>query len=439
MPDNASGLARRELLIGLAATALGQSAPRMASARGRAGVALEAKEAVMAPGPGQPEIPIWALQSSPPEPVVLFMKGDELEITVQNNLPVPAVLNWRGLDGVRLAEPLVSLSPLPPGAKETRVIPLRQAGTFLWDLQLLGDGQARPLPALPFIVAESEPVAFDRDEVFLIEEWRLRHDGTPIAPGTEPSGASPLYTVNGGLIRDVRARAHERLRFRLINGCQRTVIALKIEDREVRVMALDGEPAEPFLARDGAMVLPPGGRVDAFVDTGASPGATRILLHDGKGARPIGQLVVADQSPLRDAALPLAPPLPSNGLPDKLDLKSAQRFDVTLGAAKSGWIRPENFDMSAARAFRAKSGRPVVLALTNRGDKPAIFHLHGHHFRLLDRLDDGWKPFWLDTIAIESGQTQRIAFAPDYAGSWLMESVTTDWAAHRLVQWYSVE
>src|SRR3569833_378413 len=71
MPDNTSGLDRRELLIGLAATALGQSDPRMASARGRASVALKAKEAVMAPGPGQPEIPIWALQSSPPEQVVL--------------------------------------------------------------------------------------------------------------------------------------------------------------------------------------------------------------------------------------------------------------------------------------------------------------------------------------------------------------------------------
>lgn len=439
MPDNTSGLDRRELLIGLAATALGQSDPRMASARGRASVALEAKEAVMAPGPGQPEIPIWALQSSPPEPVVRFIKGDELEVAIQNHLPVPAMLNWRGLDGVRVAEPLVMRSPLPPGAKETQVIPLRQAGTFLWDLQLLGDGQARPLPALPFIVTESEPVAVDSDEVFLIEEWRLRPDGTPIAPGIEPNGASLLYTVNGRLTRDVRARAHERLRFRFINGCQRTVIALKIEDRDVRVMALDGQPAEPFSARNGAMVLPPGGRVDAFVDTGASPGATPILLHDGKGARPIGQLVVADQSPLRDAALPLAPPLPSNGLLDKLDLKSAQRFDLTLGGAKSGWIRPENFALSAAPAFRAKSGRPVVLALSNRGDKPAIFHLHGHHFRLLDRLDDGWKPFWLDTIAIEFGQTQRIAFAGDYAGSWLIESVAMDWAAPRLVQWYSVE
>ena len=56
----------------------------------------------------------------------------------------------------------------------------------------------------------------------------------------------------------------------------------------------------------------------------------------------------------------------------------------------------------------------MVLALTNRADLAAVFHLHGHHFRLLDRLDDGWKPFWLDTLAIEAGQTQRIAFAAEY-------------------------
>jgi FtsP/CotA-like multicopper oxidase with cupredoxin domain len=347
-------------------------------------------------------------------------------------------LNLRGLDGLRLAEPLIGRSPLPPGAKESQVIPLRQAGTFLCDLHLLGDGQARPLPALPFIVGESEPVAVDRDEVFLIEEWRLRPDGTPIAPGIDPKDAAALYTVNGQLSLDVTARVRERLRFRFVSGCQRTVIALKIEGHEVRVMALDGQPAEPFYARNGAILIPPGGRVDAFVDLGASPGATPILLHDGKGARQIGQLVAAGQ-PIRDAALPLAAPLPSNGPPDKLDLKSAQRFDVTLGPSQTRWIRPEKFEVSAAPAFRAKAGRSVVLALGNRGDTPAIFHLHGHHFRLLDRLDDGWKPFWLDTVAIEPGQTQRIVFAADQVGSWLMESMATDWAAPRLVRWYGVD
>ena len=79
----------------------------------------------------------------------------------------------------------------------------------------------------------------------------------------------------------------------------------------------------------------------------------------------------------------------------------------------------------------------MVLALTNRAAIATVFHLHGHHFRLLDRLDDGWKPFWLDTLAIEPGQTQRIAFAAEYAGRWLIESVATDWAAPRLVRWYS--
>ena len=74
-------------------------------------------------------------------------------------------------------------------------------------------------------------------------------------------------------------------------------------------------------------------------------------------------------------------------------------------------MTPANFVETAAPAFRAKAGRIVVLALTNRAAISTVFHLHGHHFRLLDRLDDGWKPFWLDTLAIDPGQTQRIAFS----------------------------
>ena len=64
-----------------------------------------------------------------------------------------------------------------------------------------------------------------------------------------------------------------------------------------------------------------------------------------------------------------------------------------------------------------------MLALTNRATIPTVFHLHGHHFRLLDRLDDGWKPFWLDTLVIDAGQTQRIAFAAEYKGSFLLEAM----------------
>lgn len=438
MADRILQLDRRRLLAGLGATALVPAMPSIAAAQARPSLALQAKEVAIALRPGGPDTPIWALEG--PAAGFRFKRGETLEIALGNGLPIPTAFNLRGIDGVPAAEPLAARAPLAPGAQETLAIPLRHAGTFLCDLRLLGDGQARPSPARALIVGETEPVAVDRDQVFLIEDWRLRADGTAIAPGIDPKDTMPLYTINGLTALDIPARPNERLRLRFINGCQRTIIALKIEGHDVRVMALDGQPAEPFLARGGALVLSPGTRIDAFIDATAAPGSTSsILLHDGKEARPIARLVTAKEPPVRDAPLPTAAPLPSNGLPNQLDLKGALRFDLTLGGPQADWVIPANFANSAAPAFRAGVGRTVVLALTNRGDTPAVFHLHGHHFRLLDRLDDGWKPFWLDTLAIDPGQTQRIAFAAEFAGRWLIEQVATDWSAPRLVRWYSVE
>jgi FtsP/CotA-like multicopper oxidase with cupredoxin domain len=369
-----------------------------------------------------------------------FRRGDHLEVMLGNDLPVPVVLNWHGIDGAPAAEPLAAQPPLAAGAKETFAMPLRHAGTFLCDLRLLGDGQARPLPARALVVGETEPVMIDRDEVVLVEDWRLRSDGSAMAPGSDAKDTKPLYTINGRALLDITTRTNERLRLRFINGFQRNVIALKIEDHDVRVVAVDSQPSEPFLARNGQLVLAPGTRVDAFVDAVRPPGSTSsILLHDGAEPRPIGRLVYSSDAPLRDAPLPAAAALPPNGLPAQLDLKNAIRVDLTLGGPRTDWVTPLNFAGSVAPAFRTKPGRTVVLALTNRAEFPSVFHLHGHHFRLLDRLDDGWKPFWLDTLAIEAGQTQRVAFAAEYIGRWLIESVATDWAAPRLVRWYSVE
>jgi FtsP/CotA-like multicopper oxidase with cupredoxin domain len=439
MADQIFQLDRRGFLAGMGTALLGSARPGFAAAQGRPHLTLQAKTSGIALLPGQPDTPIWSLPAAAPDAGLRFKRGDKLEITLSNELPVPTLLNWHGIDGVPVAEPLAARSPLAAMAKETLVIPLRHAGTLLCDLRLLGDGQARPSAARALVVGEDEDVAVDRDEVFLIEDWRVRPDGTAIAPGVDPGDTAPAYTINGLTTPDIPARTHDRLRFRFINGCQRNVIAIKIEGYDIRVMALDGQPSEPFLARGGALMLPPGGRGDAFVDVSAAPGsAASILLHDGKAARSIGRLIVSSEPPIRDAPLAAAHGLPSNGLPAQLDLKNALRFELKLGG-QADWVSPASFVASVAPAFRARAGRTVVLALANRGDIPVVFHLHGHHFRLLDRLDDGWKPYWLDTLAIDSGQTQRIAFSAEYAGRWLMESMATDWAAPRLVRWYSVE
>jgi FtsP/CotA-like multicopper oxidase with cupredoxin domain len=429
---------RRELRVGLGAVAIGPLLPSLAAAEARPSLALQAKAGAIALRPGQADTPIWSIGSQ--SDALRFKRGDTLEASFANDTTAPVALNWHGIGGVPQAEPLLAQAALAPQARQNLVLPLRHAGTFMCDLRLLGDGAARPSSSRALIVAESEAIAVDRDEVLLFEDWRLRSDGTAVAPGTDPKDAVPVYTVNGQRTPDIPARARERLRLRFINGFQRNVIAIKTEDIDVQVMALDGQPSEPFLARNGALVLAPGGRADVFIDTAMAPGGvSSILLHDGTEARPIARLVGSKEPPIRNAPLAAAPPLPSNGLPDRLDLKSALRVDLPLNGAQAGWVAPATFAASAAPAFKVKAGRIVVLALTNRADKATVFHLHGHHFRLLDLLDDGWKPFWLDTLAVEPGQTQRIAFAADTAGRWLMEAMATDWAAPRLLRSYIVE
>jgi FtsP/CotA-like multicopper oxidase with cupredoxin domain len=439
MTNRAFPLTRRRLLGGLGAAVLAPALSSADTAQSRNGLTLHARAGTISLRPAGPDTAIWWLgleiRIGKDDP-----GGDTLKMALSNELPVATALNWYGIDGFSDAEPLTAKAPLVPGSSATFQIPQRQAGTFLYDVRLLGDGQARPSRPRFLTIGEKEAVTVDRDEVVLIEDWRLRPDGSAIAPGIDPKDTTLLFTANARALGEIATRANERLRVRFINACQRNMIAIKIEDHDVRVMAIDSQPCEPFLARNGQLVLAPGTRVDAFVDATRTPGSTSsILLHDGTEPRSIARLVYSSDAPIRAAPLPPAPPLPSNGLPAKLDLKNALRVDLTLGGSQADWVTPATFAATSAPAFRAKLGRTVVLALTNRAEIPTVFHLHGHHFRLLDRLDDGWKPFWLDTLAIEAGQTQRIAFMAEYAGRWLIESMAADWAAPRLVRWYSVE
>jgi FtsP/CotA-like multicopper oxidase with cupredoxin domain len=429
-------LDRRELMAGLAAAILGSASSRNATAEEvRQSIHLRVAPDTIALDPARPPTQVASLRG--PAAAIRVKRGGELDLLLRNDLSVPIALALYGVDGAGSAEPLARRTAVAAGAEDTFMVPLRQAGTFLCDVRLFG-AAVRPLP---LIIEDGDASPVDRDEIVLVEDWRLRaDDGTAIAPGSPASDTVAVYTVNGTIAPEIALRANQRVRFRFINGCQRNVIALKMENHEVRVMALDGAPAEPFAARNGALVLAPGGRADVHIDATASPGSTAsILLHDGREARPIARLVTLSEPPVRAAPLPPAAALPAGEFPARLGLKGALRVDLALSGSEVGWVSPASLGTAAAPAFRAKRGRTIVLAVTNRGSVAAVLHLHGHHFRLLDRLDDGWKPFWLDTLAVEPGQTQRIAFAAEHAGRWLIESMVTDWAAPRLVRWYSVE
>jgi FtsP/CotA-like multicopper oxidase with cupredoxin domain len=76
--------------------------------------------------------------------------------------------------------------------------------------------------------------------------------------------------------------------------------------------------------------------------------------------------------------------------------------------------------------FTVKRGQVVVLALRNETAFPQALHLHGHCFRLLHPLDDGWEPYWLDTFQLLEGRTARIGFLADNPGRWLISATVLE-------------
>ena len=434
---------RRVLLAGLGGAALASGLRLPAFAQGKvlaqtgAALSLRARPATATVGTGLPKSQIWALETGATGPLRLS-KGD-LAVTLSNELPAPIVLNWLGIDGAHAASPLTGQAPIPPGGRAAFTVPLRQSGTCLVNAQLLGEASGQPTAARALIVEDNPPVTVDRDEVLLIEEWRVKPDGSAIVPGSNPDGTTAAWTVNGQPSLDITAKVNERLRLRFINGCARSPIGLRIENHDVRVMAIDGAPAEPFAARDGQLVLAPGSRIDVFIDATRAPGTiSQIILHDGSAPRTIARLITSNDAPVRAAPLPPADALPSGNLPARLNLQGALRSDLSLDP-KMQWVTPASFAAATPPAYAVKRGRTVVMAINNPTTAPVVFRLHGHHFRLLDRLDDGWKPFWLDTLMMDKGQTQRIAFMAEYTGRWLMEATALNWAAPKLVRSYTVE
>ena len=388
--------------------------------------------------PELPPSPIWELASAQPDAALRFTRGDEISVLLSNEVSSPIVLNWLGFDGIQALEPLTGATTVPGGSQGKIVASLRQAGTFLIDPRLFGDNAERPFSTSALVVEGAKRSGAERDETLLIEDWRVKPDGTALSPGQNAEGANLVYTVNGRPARDIELQQNERLRLRIINGCQRSPIGVKIANFEVRVLAIDSQPAEPFVAHDGQLVLAPGSRIDAMMDATLAPAtSTDIVMHDGTGPRTIGRIVVTKEPPQRPSPLPPAAPLSSAHLPAQLDLQRAQRVDLQLDA-KAPWSTPANFSAGAPPVVQIKRGRVVVMAITNPTATPVAFRVHGHHFRLLDRLDDGWKPFWLDTLMLDKGQTQRIAFLAEHAGQWLIESASTNWSAPRLVRFYAV-
>jgi FtsP/CotA-like multicopper oxidase with cupredoxin domain len=325
-----------------------------------------------------------------------------------NEMDEPTALHWHGvrlpnaMDGV----PGLTQEPVKPGTSFDYRFTPPDAGTFWYRPAVTSAGQRLGGPFGVLIVEENEAVAADRDEVLVLAD--------------QPEADAPAV--------DIAVRTNERLRLRILNAGRR-ILPLNLSPHRAVVMAIDGQPADPFTARDGRLVLGPGNRIDIFLDATRDPGSTvPLVVESPQGSVVAARWVYDTAAPLRAAPLSDPMPLPVNALPERIDLRNALRAELRLAPATT----------SASRLFAAKRGRPVVLTLANPNPVPYVVHVHGHHFRLLDALDDGWKPFWLDTVLVGAQATSRVAFIADNPGKWLVEAQGTGESNPVQTTWFEI-
>jgi FtsP/CotA-like multicopper oxidase with cupredoxin domain len=418
MTPRAQPVSRRSFVAGAAAAAAGCGPPPSARAQTTFDGFRELRLRALGGG-HEPRSPtsLLGFDGAVPGPILRVKRGDELRVRLVNDLAEPSAVHWHGIrvsnamDGV----PALTQSPVAPGARfEYRFRP-PDAGTFWY--HAAGGRQLEQGLHGALIVEEAEPVRVDRDIALVL--------GTagPLASGLPP------VRVNGLSRPDIPVISGERLRLRLINATAARGLAFKVEGHAAWVMAIDGQPAEPALTRDTRFGLGPGNRIDLFIDMLLDPGAIAPLVAVGSN-EPIARLVYASDAAPRATHRSDPAALPANPLPARMDLRGSLKLEMNLASAKA--LEPADPPM-----FAVKRGRAVTLAIRNTSGRPQVVHLHGHSFRLLDRLDDGWKPYWLDTLVV-ADQIERIAFVADNPGKWLIASRTLEQPGSDAGAWFSV-
>ena len=411
-------LTRRALMASTLAVALGP--PHKAQAQTQQGATLTARQGRMRlrPDPA-PESDILSFGPAPFSLVLRVKLGDLLKIRLDNRLDTPLALHWRG---VRLPNAFDGASPrtqkpvAPSDGFDLAFTP-PDAGIFLFHPSLRAQANAQMARGLAglLIVEEQTPPTVDHDLPCLLADWR-------------DEAAEPLVFVNGSIdAQEVEAPPRARIRIRLANASTRRVMAVGIEGATAKVTAIDGQPCGMFEPVRQTLPLVPGARYDLFFDLPDTGGASAaVVLRGISGAPDLSRPLITFKTagPPR-APLPPIAALPANPkLPESIPLKKAKRLDLVIAGepGKSWTVNGQAADEPGPRPILSvKRGTTLSLGFVNRSRAPQLIHVHGHVMRHVHLLDDGWEPYWRDSVIVPEGKTVRTVFVADNPGKWLIE------------------
>ena len=463
-------ISRRRLLAGAAALAVlgrgGSLASPARSATGGGGLLLARPGTARLAPPGYPVTPIWGYEGQVPGPTIRLRQGERVTRRFMNELPQASTVHWHGIRIVNAMDgtPDVTQDVVPPGGEFLYDFVAPDAGTFWYHPhERAWEQMARGLYGA-LVVEETEPPLVDRDEVLLLDDWRLTEEAQihkesfgALGDWSHAGRTGNWITVNGESAWARTVSRHERLRLRLVNVANARIFSIGTRGLDGWAVALDGQHLAR-LAPAAPLVLAPGQRADLIVDVSAGEGEKGLLYsRERESAFILATFSVSGAA--RAARLPAPPPIAPNPVPPLGELARARHVTLRMEGGAMGRLRRavlEGREMGiedlAARGkvwafnglaempeeplFVARKGETVLLTMINDSAWPHGMHLHGHHFHPLgpDRTPGPLR----DTVLMEADETLKIAFVADNPGDWLLHCHMLEHSVSGMLTWFRV-
>ncbi len=456
---------RRSFVMGAGAALTLPAMTRAEAARQT--LAARVAQAQLAPET-YPATEIWGFNGQAPGPVLYAQQGARFERRLLNNLPVPTSIHWHGvrIDNAMDGVAGLTQAPVAPGEVFDYAFNLPDAGTYWYHAHTNSYEQvARGLYGA-LVVKEPEEPDIDREEVLVLDDWRLNPETAQIDSRfdawhdlSHAGRLGNLLTTNGVPGLKLTVRRHERLRLRLINAANARIFVLSLIGLEGWTMALDGMPLDRPARVESEVVLAPGQRVDLLVDVTADEGEVSHLAYlsdDGEWWSQVAFPVTGVASPTRR---PPPEPLPANPRQSVAGVETARKTKLVMEGGAMGRLQSAIYegrrmsfrDMAEQGRFwafngtvgrtdtpliEAGFGETIRIEIQNETVFPHAMHLHGMHFREVH--DDGGLGPLRDTLLVQRGEAREIAFIADNPGDWLLHCHMLAHAASGMSTWVRI-
>ncbi len=417
---------------------------------------------------------LWLYNGKTPGPEIRVKKGARVRVRFINELDEGTSIHWHGIrvDNAMDGVSHLTQDPVPPGGTFLYDFIVPDAGTFWYHAHNKSWKQvARGLYGA--LIVEELNASFDKDHdiTLVIDDWRLANDGSlqvsslgAFMDWTHAGRLGNWVTTNGQSKPNFQLNTNENYRLRLINASNARVLQINPKKMGAKILGYDGFDFEAPREAPEFVELTPAQRVDLAV---SSPDRSSKTIREVGG---FALEVLAGRDAVEIASFKfnkgpnknLAPIKLTPNTSPALDIHNAKHFSLFMTGGAMGrmgeaiyngkpltneviqrdkqvWAFNGVANLAKDPFFQIKRGETVVITTDNQTGWLHGMHVHGHHFKIIERNGKPIKQTdWRDTFRIDRGETVAITFVANNPGKWLLHCHMLEHAAAGMNTWFEV-